>query len=225
MKRGYRVAIVSASAIAAVAAAPLALRHVGFFRVRQIELVGVRYLAPDTVVAALGLRPRQNVFDDLDRMEGELLRLPGVVQAGVERRLPGTLRVSVVERVPVAFAPGADRLVAFDGEGRPLPYDPAATGLDLPVISRLDSLLVRTLSVVRLADSALFQEVDAARRTEGGSIVLALGARRVLLPGVPAVEDVRAVGAVRRHLATTGRRYGELDARFGGWIVVRRAAT
>lgn len=210
---------------------PYLLRRLRFFSVRRVELVGVRYLAPDAVIAALGLRRDQNVFDDTDVLERGGEGLAGVVSVRIERKPPATLRVTVVERVPVAFSPGPDRLVPLDGEGQPLPYDPAASGLDLPVIARADSLLVRTLSVLRLADSTLFQDVDGARRGArsgaggGGGVTLELGSQRVLLPDVPTAEDVRAVGAVRRHLATSGRRYGELDARFAGWVVVRRSAT
>src|SRR5256886_3942944 len=44
------------------------------FRVRQIELVGVRNLAPDAVIAALRLGPRASVFGDTrllaDRVRG-----------------------------------------------------------------------------------------------------------------------------------------------------------
>src|SRR4029077_17688959 len=42
--------------------APLVLRRLAMFRVRQIELVGVRNLAPDAVIAALRLGPRASVF-------------------------------------------------------------------------------------------------------------------------------------------------------------------
>ena len=223
MKRRGMMAFAAAGVIGVFPAAPLALRHVGFFRLRQVELVGVRYLAPDSVLRALALRPDHNVFDDTGDIQGRAAGVAGVVSATVERRLPGTLRISVVERVPVAFTPEADRLVALDADGQRLPYDAAATGLDLPVVSRIDSLLVRTLSVVRLADSALFREIDGARRGPRGSIALDLGEREVLLAGVPQVEEVRAVGAVRRHLASSGRPYRVLDARFDGWFVVRRA--
>jgi cell division protein FtsQ len=217
------VALAAFGLIVAAAGSPVALRHVAFFRVRQVELAGVRYLSPDSVLAVLALKPDQNVFDDASAIERRAETLGGVVNAKVERKLPGTLKVSILERVPVAFAPGPDRMVALDGDGRVLPYDPAGTPLDLPVIERTDSLLVRTLSVVRLADSALFQDVDGARRGSRGGITLELGSARVLLPGIPAPEDVRTVGAVRRHLASTGRRYEELDARYEGWVVVRRS--
>ncbi|MBI4502640.1 MAG: FtsQ-type POTRA domain-containing protein [Gemmatimonadetes bacterium] len=223
MRRRW-VVLIAVLALAGVAAGtPLALRQVGFFRVRRVELVGVRYLAPDSVIAALALRPDQNVFDDADPIQRRAAALAGVVSAKVEHRLPGTLRISILEREPVAFAPGPDRLVALDGEGQPLPYNPAATGLDLPLIARADTALVRTLSVIRLADSALFQEIDAASRGPRGAIHLEVGGTRVLWSGIPSPDEVRAIGAVRRHLASTGRRYGELDARFEGWVVVRRS--
>lgn len=224
---GRGVVLVAALAVltGAVVGTPRLLRRMSFFRVRQVQLLGVRYLAQDSVLAALRLRPDQNVFDDTAALERRVAAMAGVVSARVDRRLPATLKVTVVERLPVAFAVGPDRLVPLDEEGRPLPYDPAATGLDLPVISRADSLLVRTLSVLRLADSTLFQDVDGARRGARGGVALELGPRQVLLAGVPTAEEVVAIGAVRRHLAASGRRYAELDARFDGWVVVRRSPT
>src|SRR5207247_499425 len=44
--------------------APFVLRRLAIFRVRQIELVGVRNLAPDAVIAALRLGPRASGFGD-----------------------------------------------------------------------------------------------------------------------------------------------------------------
>jgi cell division septal protein FtsQ len=219
------IAGVLAISAATAWAAPRVARHIEFFRVRQIELVGVRYLTPDSVLGALRLRPDQNLFDATAPIERRAAELAGVVSARVERRMPGTLRVIVVEQVPIAFAPGRTQLEVLDGEGRRLPYDPSATGLDLPVIPRADTALVRTLSVVRASDSTLFQGIDGVRPGAAGTVVLDLGARRVLLRGVPSTDEVRAIGAVRRHLAATGRPYDELDARYAGWLVVRRNRT
>lgn len=224
-----RIMLAGAGAVLALATivwgGPVLLRHAAFFRVRQVELIGVKYLPPSAVLAGLGLSPTANVFDNVGALERRTEGVAGVVSARVERRLPGTLRVTLVEQVPVAFTPGPNRLVAMDGDGRSLPYDPAASGLDLPIVARADSLLFRTLAVVRSTDSTLFRDVDGARRVSPGStqLVLEMTGRRLLLDGVPAPEDVRAVSAVRRHLAQTGRPYRELDARYEGWVVVRRS--
>lgn len=209
--------------LAAVLLGPLVLRRVNFFRVRRVELVGTRYLSPEQLVARLGLAPRQNLFDDPAAIERRAERVPGVVRARVERRLPGTLRIVIVERAPLAFVPSAGGLVALDETGRPLPYDPAATGLELPLVPRADSLVLQALARVRAADSTLYQAVDGAQRGSGGWVILELGQRRVLLRGVPAGDVVQAVAAVRRHLAEGGRPYAELDARFEGWVVARRS--
>jgi len=205
------------------AAGPLALRHVSFFRVRRVELVGTRYLSPEQLVGQLGLRPDQNLFDDTGEIARRAEQVAGVVSARVERRLPGTLRIVVEERVPLAFSPAPKGLAALDADGRVLPYDPAATGLELPLVPMPDSLVLGALARVRAADSSLYQEVESAQRGPPGSVMLELGDRRVLLRGQPSREDVQAVAAVRRHLAVTGRPYAELDARFAGWVVARRS--
>lgn len=220
-RRPVRVAAVAGMALAVLYIAPLGLRHFSFFEVRQVELVGVRFLAPGEILDALAIASDQNVFDDFDDAERRLSDRPGIVRARVSRRLPGTLRVTVSERIPVAVAPGPAGMVALDAEARPLPYDPAASVMDLPIVERPDSTLTGTLAVLNAVDPELYQEIDVARSRAGRDVVLYLGESRLLFRGVPSVEDVNAVGSVRRHLAEVGRSYGELDARFKGWVVVR----
>lgn len=210
----------------AVWLAPLALRQVDFFRVRRVELVGVRYLAPDVVLEALQLESDRNLFDDNGAVQRRAGAIPGVVRAKVRRRLPATLRVEVTERVPVAFAPADSGLAVIDEEGKPLPYDPAASALDLPLVPRVDPAVVRALGIVRMADSALYHEVEAAGIDARGfgrnTIILELEQQQVLLQAIPDIEDIRSVEAVRRHLVASGRPFDQLDARFAGWVIVRR---
>lgn len=201
---------------------PLGLRHLPVFRVRRVELVGVRYLAPERVLHALALAPDQNLFDPLGGAQERVRRLAGVVSAEVTRRLPGTVRVEVVEQTPVAFVSGAHGMIALDCDAHPLPYDPTASGLDLPLVQRADTTLVRTLCIVRASDSALYDDVEIARHGRGGAVTLDLGRQRVLLRSLPTTDDIRAVGVVRRHLAATNTPAAELDARFAGWVVARR---
>ncbi len=208
--------------IATAGFAPRALRRVEFFRMRQVELVGLRYLAPEQVLTALDLGPAHHLFDPTDAIERRAEAIPGVVDVKVQRRLPGTLRLVVAEEVPVAFAPGPAGLVPLDAECRPLPYDPAVSGFDLPLVPRVDTVVVRALALVRTADSTLFQEVDAARRGAGGTVVLELGEHRVLLRAAPTRNEIHAVGTVREQLMRSGRPFEALDARFAGWVVVRR---
>lgn len=221
MTRRARVAAIAGAVVLVGVAGPFLLRRIPFFRIRRVEAVGVRYLDPDSVIAALGLGPRQNLFDPLGAARERVERMPGVVQVTLDRRPPGTLRVTVVERRPTALVSGRERMIALDCEAHPLPYDPAASGLDLPLVSRADTALLRTLCQVRAADSALYQEVEVARPAGDGAVTLDLGQQRVLLRSVPTTDEILAVGAVRRHLAAAGRDVAELDARFAGWVVAR----
>ncbi len=219
----------AAVALGVLVLTPRVLRPMAFFRVRQIELVGVRYVAPDDVLESLQLRPDQSVFDDLDVLEERASRVGGVVQVRVKRVLPGTLRVDVSERIPIAFAPGPEGFVTLDALARPLPFDPTTSAVDLPIVARPDTILLGALGAVRFASRDLYDEVDWVETVRGGAGVggvrLVLGDRRILMQAVPAVSDVDAVLAVRELLARTGREYEELDARYRGWVVVRRGGS
>jgi hypothetical protein len=222
VKRRGRLTLAALGGVLVLAALPLLLRQVAFFRVRRVEVVGVRYLAPERVVAALALAPDQNLFDPIGGPEGRAAALPGVVRATVSRRLPATLRVRVVEQQPMALVSGSDGMIPLDCEGTALPYDPSRSGLSLPIVARADTVLVRALCVVRAGDSTLYDAVDVVRPGGGGSVILDLGQERVRLPGAPTTDEVRAVAMVMRHLAATGRAMVEVDARFGGRIYARR---
>jgi cell division protein FtsQ len=204
-------------------AAPLALRRVAFFRVRQVELVGIRYLDADAVLAALRLPEHASVFDDTRVLAERLRELDGVADASVMRRPPGSLKVVIREIEPVALVANArGALAPVDANGREMPFDLAS--LDLPVVQVADSGVVGVLARVQAFDPALFQTIDAARRTETqrGDVLLELGDHRVLLNRDAGPEVIQAVVLVARDLAAKARPYAELDARFAGQVVVRR---
>src|SRR5438093_1372460 len=83
--------------------APSVLRRLAMFRVRQIELVGVRNLAPDAVIAALRLGPRASVFGDTRLLADRVRGLAGVAEVRVVRRLPAVLSVELREVEPAAL--------------------------------------------------------------------------------------------------------------------------
>lgn len=225
--RWLRVVAVALAATVLWLVGPLVLRHVGFFRVRQIELVGVRYMAPGAVIGALALGTRASVFDGTAELEARLRALPGIAEARVRRRLPGALKVIVREVEPVALVPGAagGPLTVLDSGGHPLPYDPSRVGLDLPVVASVDSGLVAVLALVQSVDPTLFEAISSARPSRGGSdIVLQLGSKRLLLGRDAGPDVIRAVERVTADLAARERPYAELDARYAGQVVVRKSA-
>lgn len=222
MRRVVLLGLAVALIVGAIAVTPRLLRHVSFFRVRRVELVGLHYLAPDRVLDALDLGAQRNLFDPLGGVQNRGLAIPGVIGLRIARRLPGTLRVTVEEQIPIAFAPGPNGLVSLDASARPLPYDAAVTGFDLPLVPRPDSVLTRALAAVQAVDSTLYEAIDGAHRAADGSIALDLDRRVILLPPAPTPDGVRAVAMVRWHLMQSGQPYAALDARYSGWVVVRR---
>ncbi|MCH7873740.1 MAG: FtsQ-type POTRA domain-containing protein [Gemmatimonadetes bacterium] len=216
-------AVAAAGALAVTA--PLLLRQIPFFRVRQVELVGLRYLAAERVLDALALQPDQNLFDPVGEAIRRVQGMAGVVEARIERRLPGTLRVTLVERVPAAFVSGPTGMIPLDCDARPLPYDPTRGGLDLPLVGRADRRLVRTLCIVRASDLTMYRNVNWARAAGEDGVALDLGWQRVFLRMLPTTDEIKAVGAVQRHLEAVGDTAAELDARFAGWVVARRSRT
>lgn len=199
---------------------PTVLRQFRFFAVRRVEVSGVRYLAPEAVVRAMGLGERASVFEDLDALGHRVRSLGGVDEVRVSRRLPGTLRVEVREQAPVGLVAGPDGLVAVGRGGRPLPYDVAAVPVDAPVMARVEEPVLEVLATVQGADPGLYAEISAARSL-GGAVVLELNEGRVLL--APPVDGgvVRSVSAVWRDLGARSIPWRELDARYRGWVVVR----
>ena len=207
-------------------AAPVVGRRLSFFRVRQVELVGVHNLAPEAVIQALGLARDASVFDPVAPLEARVRALPGVAEVRVKRHLPGALAVVLREVEPAAFVPGPRGLVVVDAAGHALPFDPARTVLDLPVAASADSGLAAVLGLVRAVDPALYQSITSARRIARGAFALEQGSthRRLVLGSDPQPEVIQAVVLVQQDLAAKGRSYVELDARFAGQIVVRRKA-
>ncbi len=226
-RRGVKAVAILVGAIVLWLGGPRVLRHVGFFRVRQIELVGVRYISPGAVIGALALAPGASVFDGTDELTARLRALPGIADARVVRRFPGALKVIVREVEPVALVPGAagGPLTVVDSGGHALPYDPSRVGLDLPVAASLDSGLVAVLALVQSVDPTLFETISSARPLRGGgAVVLQMGAKRVLLGRDAGPDVIRALGRVTEDLAARERPYAELDARYAGQVVVRKSA-
>ncbi len=223
--RTKRIGVAVIAILALWLLGPRVMRHVGFFRVRQVELVGVRYLAPDAVIGALRLGPRASVFDDRDPLADRLRGVPGIATARVARRFPGVLKLIVREEEPVALVPGehGGPLTVVDGAGRPMPYDPSRGAPDLPVAASADAELVGVLALVQAVDRTLYESITAAR-VERNTVLLQLGSRRLLVTRDVGPEVIRAVEMVAHDLTSRAISYVELDARYAGQIVVRRAS-
>ena len=166
--------------------------------------------------------PEASVFDDLSAAGAQVRALPGVASAVVTRRLPGTLEIILEEAVPVALAPRNGGMALLDSSGRVLPFDPSASAPDLPVAASADARVARVLASVQEHDPVLFARVRTAWRVQD-DVLLDVDGRRLWFGPAVTAEDIRAVMAVAQDLARQGRNYQELDGRFAGQVIVRRA--
>jgi cell division septal protein FtsQ len=223
LKRGRRLLAWTVGALVLWFGLPLVARRLDFFRIRRVEVHGIRYLDAREVIAGLELKPGANLFDNLAQPERRLRAMPGVVEGSLSRRPPGVLRVIVTEATPVALFPRGNRMRAVDADGRVLPFDAAAARVDLPVVRQPDSLVTGLLARIRDVDATLYGRVVQGWRSQGDVVIQVDKQRYWFRPDAPA-EVIRAVRAVAQDLARKGRAYQELDARFAGYVVVRRTA-
>jgi len=204
--------------------APLLLRRLSFFRVRHVQVIGAKYVAPREVLERLRVDTMASVWDPLAPLERRVKEHPLVRDVRVERRLPGTLVVRVVERTPVGLVATPNGLRPYDERGRPLAIDPATADVDAPVIStgRPDTTILRLLGDARLRAPALYRRLSEIRREGDGSELL------VILDSLPvrALPDVTLqrlsdLDLVEQDLARRGLRVVELDLRYRDQVIAR----
>lgn len=224
MTRLVRPALVGLGVAAGAAGAwfggPALLRRIDFFAVRRVEFVGVSASRPAELAAAMRVPAGANLFDDLAPYRARVLAAPGIRAAEVHRRLPGTLVVEVTEAQAVALAPKDGRLRMVGRNGKFLPFDPAVSAPDLPLVDQPGARVARVLARLQDADPELFSRVVTATEVRG-DVVVDVGGRRLWLRPDVTAEVIRAVMAAEEVLGQQGRAWKELDGRFAGQVVVR----
>ena len=221
LKRGWWLVGAAVGTVALWLAVPLGLRQLDFFRVRRIELVGLRYLPAEVILAAFGAPDSANLFDGWADNRDRVQAVAGIRTVEVDRRLPGTLLLVVAETTPVALSPESNRMVLVAGDGGVLPFDPSRSAPDLPILVTVDSATARLLARVRTVAPRLYARISTARPIEG-DVLLTLDRARLWFRPDASPKVIRSVLAVERDLVRRGQSFAELDGRFADQVVVRR---
>lgn len=222
-RRALLATIGVAGVVCAVAlGAPRVLRRLSFFRVRQVEVIGARYLEAADVARRLRLAANASTFDQLEAARRAAAAIPGVVHASVGAVLPSTLRVTLVEAQPVAVAADTGRVVLLDAAGHPLPFDLTREPRSLPVAVR-DSSVAALLARVMRADPRLYATIESAS-LDRGDVVLAIGDRRIRVRPEADRTVLQSVTEVLGYLAANAVAWREIDARYLGRIFVQKGS-
>ena len=209
-------------------------RQMAFFRVRSVEVRGVRYLQPAEIISRLKVDTLASLWDDLTPYRNRLRGHPQVSDVSVSRKMPGTLVVTIKENLPVALIQTPAGLLPYDSTGKQLPIDPARTNLDLPIVATDDPVLLKLVGAIRAAEPRVYARIEEAKRTGREEILLTLsrGAGsadtilrgRALLVRVPiglSVERLADIFPVESDLARRQLHVGELDLRYHDQVIAR----
>jgi cell division septal protein FtsQ len=227
----FLVALIIAGAWGARTAA----RSMAFFRVRSVEIRGVRYLQPNEILARLKVDTLMSVWDDLDPLRERVRHHPQITDVTITRRMPGTLVVTVQENQPVALIQTRSGLLPYDSVGRQLPIDPSRVNLDLPIVATNDPALLKLVGAIRYAAPNVFSRLEEVRRTGRDEILLTLSRRarapgdsaesrgmlRVRVPIDLSVQRLTDIFPVENDLAHRQAHVDELDLRYRDQVIAR----
>ena len=196
------------------------LSELSFFRLRKIEIEGLRYLPPGDIAARMKVDTSQSIWIDLGPVAERVRSHPQVADVRLRRRLPGTLVARVTEHLPIAMVPTRTGFSVVDARGVVLPMDPSRTPVNLPVVSQRDTTLLRLLAGIRAAQPALFDRISQARRS-GDEVRLELATLTIIAMADVTVQRLADILPVERDLANKQLRAAELDLRYREQVIAR----
>ena len=202
---------------------PRALAKLDFFRVRKVEVLGLRYTPPGEILARLGVDTTRSVWDPLEPLGARVATHPQIERAVVSRRLPGTLVVDVVERRPVALVQIGATLRAVDERGVMLPLDPSRTPVDAPIVSAAPRAadVYHLLGAMQREAPRLYARVSSIRSTGSDELLVQLADLPVRAMTTVTLARLGDIEPVERDLARRQLHAAELDLRYRDQVIAR----
>ena len=201
---------------------PRLLRQLSFFRVRRVEVVGVRYVDAREILERLRVDTMASVWDDAAPLEARVAQHPMVQRVEIDRNLPGTLVVRLVEHAPVALVPGNTGFRAFDARGVALPIDPTKVDVNAPIVARPDKPVLQLLGAARTDAPALYARMNEVRRElPSGELLFVLDSTPVRARADITLARLADVELVEQDLARRRLRAVELDLRYRDQVIAR----
>lgn len=224
--RRWRWALLAVS-ILVLATSPLwgprALRHLAFFRVRRVEILGTRYTSPTELLERLRVDTTRSVWDPIAPLEARIRSHAQIESVTVTRKLPGTLVVEVKERHPVALVNGPGGLRAVDERGRRLPLDPSRTPIDAPIVTAAprDTTVYHLLGEMQRDAPTLYARLSSIRASGTDELVLQFSDMPVRAMTNVTLARLGDIVPVERDLLRRELRASEIDLRYRDQVIAR----
>lgn len=202
---------------------PRTLSTLDFFRVRKVEILGVRYTPPAELLERLAVDTTASVWHPLDPLVARVARHPQVERVTVTRKLPGTLVVDVIERRPIALVASGATLRAVDERGVTLPLDPSRTPVDVPLVhaARRGTTVYHLLGAMRRDAPGLYARVSSVASVGSDELLIQVAELPVRTMTTVSLARLGDIEPVERDLARRQLRAAELDLRFRDQVIVR----
>ncbi|HEY6826788.1 MAG TPA: FtsQ-type POTRA domain-containing protein [Gemmatimonadaceae bacterium] len=220
----YKLALAGIVVLLAVTSrfwGPLLMRRMDYFRVRRVEIVGARYVAPSDILAKLHVDTTASVWDPTSALVARVASHPEIQHVAVHRKLPGTLVIEVTERVPIALVPASGGMRVYDERGVALPIDPARVDVDAPVLAERDLALLRLLARIKRTMPTFYARVSDVRRSGRDDVLLVLDKESVRVMPDVSMERLAEVAPVEEDLARKQLRVSEIDLRYRDQVIAR----
>lgn len=202
---------------------PRALARLDFFRVRKVEVLGLRYTPPEEVLERLRVDTTRSVWDPLEPLVVRVAAHPQLERVTVRRKLPGTLVVDVSERRPIALVPIGATLRAVDERGVILPLDPSRTPVDVPIVTSAgrERSVYHLLGALQRESPKLYARVSSVHAVGGDELLLQLAGLPVRTMTTVTLARLGDIEPVERDLARRQLRAVQLDLRFKDQVIAR----
>ena len=197
------------------------LSRMEFFRVRRVEVRDARFTAPAEIRRRLAIDTTFSIWNDLEPLRRRVAEHRQLGRVRIARRFPSTLVVTVEEYQPVALVSSRNGLQAYDAAGRALPLDPSRTPIDVPLVPRADTSILRFLGELQVIHRDLFARVNEVQRIGRDELLLDLVTVSVRVRPDIGVERLAQVSSVEAELARRHSRPRELDFRFRDQVIAR----
>jgi cell division protein FtsQ len=179
--------------------------------VRSVDVVGVRDLTTEQVVAAAEVRPGTPMLRlDTLGITARVALLPRVAAVDVSRDWPSTVRITITERDPVGVIAAADGMHLVDSTGLDYATVPTAPAdlpkIQIPAASPTDPRTQAVVRVLSALPTQLRAQTIAISANTPGSVTLALADGKTIRWG-DAANSARKAAVLAALMTRPGQIY------------------